>query len=79
MKTNKIEDIYPLTIISMRYGPFIILEASSIYSCVSYVEEVCETTMEAIEYMQDKWPHIKFGIGSTINEAFEDFKIKYNG
>lgn len=74
MKINKIEDIYPLTIISNKYGKYIILNCSSITTFVSTVEEVeiddWETDM--IQYFGQF--DINYGIGESIFEAFEDYK-----
>ncbi len=40
MKTiNKIEDIYPMTIVRMRHGKFTIVEASCVTDCVNSLEE----------------------------------------
>jgi hypothetical protein len=28
--------------------------------------------------MKDEWEHVNYGVGSTILEAFEDFKKRYS-
>ncbi len=76
-KINRIEDIYPMTIISMRYGgKFAIIEACCDYDCVNSIEGNEEWSYDPHHFMKKEWEHINYGIGSTILEAFEDFKIR---
>lgn len=76
-KIHKIEDIYPLTIISMRFGGFAIIQAESECDCVGSLEGDEEHQYDPHKFMQDKWEYINYGIGSTILAAFENFKRNY--
>ena len=77
-KIEKVEDIYPLTIISMRYGGKIV-----IFNRESDSEDIHEIQLgEEAHYDLNKWldEHISpncYGVGATIWEAFEDFKKRY--
>lgn len=72
-KKFTIEDIYPLTIVGMRFGGKII-----IFQC----ENDCDLITTAAEdeevfYCIKEWLEenvfFPFGIGETINDAFKDF------
>ncbi len=76
MKPNKIEDIYPLTIVAMRHGKFALLEAYCDTSCVESLESNEEYQYYPHDFMKNEWRHINYGIGVTIAEAFENFKNK---
>ena len=76
MKINKIEDIYPLTIISMRHGKFAIVNTNCDADCVNSLEDNEEWQYDPHGYMSREWSHIEYGVGETINEAFENFKNK---
>jgi len=78
MKIEKIEDIYPLTIVSMRYNGFAIIEAYCDAVCVNSLEGNEDWSYDPHYFMKKEWEHINYGIGKTIQEAFEDFKIRYN-
>ena len=76
MKTiNKIEDIYPMTIVHMRHGKFAIIEASCDADCVNSLEGNEEWQYDPHHFMKEEWEHVNYGVGDTIVEAFEDFKI----
>jgi hypothetical protein len=78
MKTfNKIEDIYPLTIVHMRHGKFALVEGESDYGCVSSLEGDEEWQYEPEKYMKKEYPHINYGVGNSIKHAFEEFKKNY--
>jgi hypothetical protein len=70
----KIEEIYPLTIVGMKHGKFAIVEGLAIYKCVISLQENEEIQYEPDKFMKEQWQHIKYGIGNTIDEAFENFK-----
>ncbi len=80
MKIEKIEDIYPLTIISPRYKDvFVIFNRNSDSEQIHDVE-----LNEDISYQLDEWldEHISpncYGVGKTIWEAFEDYKKRHYG
>lgn len=79
MKTKNIEDIYPLTIVRMRFKDKII-----IFNCINsanFINTAVEN--EEISYDIENWLEremslydIKFGIGNDIWSAFEDYKIR---
>lgn len=70
---KKVEDIYPLTIISMRYGGKIII--FNAYSSLSDIETAAED--EDVFYDIENWLidniAVNFGIGDSIDKAFEDY------
>lgn len=81
---KRIEDIYPLTIVRMRYGgKFVILNAD-----VDSGEGVLEETPSWADYLQgyeeamyhtDEWLEntvapCLYGIGESLELAFEDYK-----
>lgn len=77
---EKIEDIYPLVIVSMRFGgKFVILnlEVDSAHSLIADIE-----SEEEVSYIINDWleenisPHY-YGIGDTIQNAFKDYQIRY--
>lgn len=76
-KINKLEDISPLTIISMRHGKFAIIEGYSLYDCISSLQENEDWQYDPHHYMKLLWEDINYGIGNDINEAFIDFKDRY--
>lgn len=75
---KRIEDIYPLTIIKMRYGGKIVLfqdEGDS--SFVSKVQGNEEVFYNVDEWMKEWVSPCIYGIGETIDDAFQDFKTRY--
>ena len=76
---DKIEDIYPLTIIKMRYGGrYIIFQAEDDAGFIGSA-----SGNEEVYYIIDEWLKENvypccYGIGDTINEAFNDFKLRYD-
>jgi hypothetical protein len=77
-KFNRIEDIYPMTIVNMRYGNFAIIEASCDAECVNSLEGNEEWSYDPHHFMKKEWEHINYGVGVDILSAFEDFKERYN-
>ena len=74
-KPNTIEEIYPLTIVAMRYGSkFAIIEANCDATCVRSLEGDEEVSYDPHKFMKDEWSHINYGIGETISIAFENFQ-----
>jgi hypothetical protein len=74
---NKLEDIYPMTIIHMRYGKFAIVEASCYSTCVITLQDDEESQYDPHNFMKKEWEHINYGVGVDINSAFIDFKKRY--
>lgn len=74
MKINKIEDIYPLTIVNMKHGKFAVINAYATATCADELQDNEEWQYEPHLFMKKEWSFIKYGIGDTINEAFDDFK-----
>jgi len=78
IKVEKIEDIYPLTIISMRYGGKIVIANTIAENSV--IQDLQE--LEEPHYDLEKWidknvfPNY-YGIGDTVYNAFEDYKKRY--
>ncbi len=71
---TKIEDIYPMTIVHMRHGKFAIVECLCNAVCVNSLEGNEEWQYDPHHFMKKEWEHVNYGIGETVNEAFEDFK-----
>ena len=70
----RIEDVHPLTIVAMKYGgKFAIVEGLAVYQCVTDLQENEEVSYDPQGYMSREWEHIKYGVGNTIAEAFENF------
>lgn len=76
-RINKIEDIYPLSIVMMKYGKIAIIEALSCCDCISSLQEDENWSYDPHHFMKEKYEHIKYGIGDTIDLAFCDFKSRY--
>jgi hypothetical protein len=83
MKKNnieKIEDIYPLTIVKMRYGGKIV-----IFNSESDNSKIHDVQLDDYPfYSLDKWMDENispqcYGIGDTIWNAFEDYKKRHYG
>ena len=77
-KLIEIQDIYPLTIVSRRYGGFAIINAENDCDAVSALSGDEEYAYYAHKLMWDNWSYVKYGIGSTILEAYEDY-LTYDG
>ncbi len=70
----KLEEIYPLTIVGMKHGKFAIVEGLAVYDCVQSLQEDEEVQYDPHKFMNKHWEHVNYGIGSTIDDAFENFK-----
>jgi hypothetical protein len=69
---KKITDIYPLTIVSMRYGGFAIINADC--DCDACITLQCaELYTDVYEYMNVTYPFLDYGIGNSLETAFEHF------
>lgn len=72
----KIEEIFPLTIVNMRYGQRLVI--FNAYAHCDFITSVQED--EEVHYILEKWleEHVSYicnyGIGYTIEEAFVDYK-----
>ena len=66
-----------MTIVAMRHGKFAIIEACCHAMCVHSLEQNEEWQYDPHYFMKEEWPHINYGVGNSIKEAFKDFKIKY--
>lgn len=79
-KIEKIEDIYPLTIINMRYGgKIIIFNLTSGNPVIHEAQSDEEPHYGLEEWMEDNLSQHCYGIGDTIYDAFEDYKRRYYG
>ena len=77
---EKIEEIYPLTIITMRYGgKIVIFNSESDNVNINNVQLSEEFSYGLIEWMETNISPQCYGIGTTIWEAFEDYKKRYYG
>jgi len=77
-KIEKIEDIYPLTIISPRYKDvFVIFNRNSDSEQIHDVELNEEISYELDAWLQENISPNCYGVGGTIWEAFEDYKKRY--
>lgn len=69
---KKITDIYPLTIVSMRFGGFAIINANC--ACDACITLQCaELYTDGCEYMNVTYPFLNYGIGNSLESAFEHF------
>jgi hypothetical protein len=80
---EKIEDIYPLTIVKTRFGKIVILNAevdagegdkSLEMSWANYIQGVEEVQYRLNDWMVENVEPCLYGIGNTILEAFDDYK-----
>ena len=71
------EDIYPLTLISLRFGGYVAFNAEEDAGFVQSVnnEEVCYELKDWLERKVDSCP---YGIGKTIMETMNDLLEKMN-
>lgn len=83
---EKIEDIYPLTIIKIRFsGRIVILNADVDagegddrldMSWANYIQGVENIQIQLEEWMEEYVSPCFYGIGNNLTEAFEDYKNK---
>lgn len=78
IKINKIEDIYPMTIVRMRHGKFAVIQAHCDADCVNSLEGDEEWQYDPHHFMKTEWEFVNYGIGNNIEKAFEDFKNRYD-
>ena len=77
-KIKHIEDIYPLTIVKMRYGDkIVIFNANNDAGFVNSVQGNEEVYYILEKWMKENVEPCLYGIGDTIWEAFEDYKKRY--
>ena len=74
---NSIDDIYPLTLVRMRFGKYAIIEVFSECDAVSSLQEDEEWQYDPHHFMKEEWEHLNYGVGKTIDLAFQDFKNRY--
>jgi hypothetical protein len=78
-KINKIEDIYPLTIVRMRYGSqFVIFNADNDAGFIDLVQGDEEVYYVINEWLKENVSPCCYGIGYDIYSAFLDFQERYN-
>lgn len=71
---QRIEDIYPLTIVNRRFAGFAVVQAESDATCVGDLQWNGEWAYGVTEEkMEEQWDHICYGLGGTVDEAFQDF------
>ena len=79
MYPKRIEDIYPCTIINMRFGDdFVIFNSHSDNTDIASIEENEEIYYELDDHIRNKI--LSFyccGKGDTIQKAFEDYQLNY--
>lgn len=70
----RIENIFPLTIIRMRFGgKIVIFNAECDNDFVEKIQKNKEVASKLTEYIEDHvWT--PYGIGKTLDEAFADFR-----
>lgn len=77
-KIEKIEDIYPLTIVQMRYGgKYVIFNNESDNTLIHNIQLGEEPHYNLEQWMDENVAPGNYGIGDTIWEAFEDYKKRY--
>lgn len=78
-KIEVVEDIYPLTIVKMRYGgKIIILNSESDNSKIHDIQLDEESSYRLSEWLEENISPQCYGFGNTIFDAFEDYKKRYN-
>ena len=77
MKPQKIEDIYPLTIVHMRHGKIAIVETNANWDCVTSLQQDEKWQYHPHQFMKNEWSYVNFGIGDTLDNAFIDFVKNY--
>lgn len=71
---KRIEDIYPLTIVKMRYGSkIVIFNADNDAGFVDSVQGDEEVFYQLEEWMSENVAPCLYGIGDTLQEAFENY------
>ena len=80
MRYKTLEDIYPLTIVNRRFSGYAVIQADSDAICVGDLQwnEEWAYGDSAEREMEKGWDHICYGLGSSINEAFQDFLKRYD-
>jgi len=74
-KIENIEDIYPLTIVKMRYGgKIVIFNADNDSGFVDSVQGDEEVYYVINDWLEEHVSPCLYGIGDTIWSAFEDYK-----
>jgi hypothetical protein len=77
-KIKNIEDIYPLTIITMRYGgKIVIMNTIAENHIVGDLQELEEPHYDLDKWMAENPVPEYYGIGNTLWDAFEDYKKRY--
>lgn len=72
--TKTIEEIYPLTIVNMRFGDYIVIFNCNSYSgFVRYIEDDQDINQHIKEYLEEN-VFFNYGIGKTLVEAFVDYQ-----
>jgi hypothetical protein len=78
---EKVEDIYPLSIVKTRFGKIVILnadvdagEGSFDMSWADYIQGVDDVQYDVNDWMIKNVEPCLYGIGNTILEAFDDYK-----
>jgi hypothetical protein len=74
-KSITLEEIFPLTIVRMKHGKYAIVEGLAVYKCVQSLQENEDVQYDPDKFMKESWGHINYGIGNSVNEALERFKI----
>lgn len=74
---EKIEDIYPLTIVRMRYGgKYVITSCESDSEWIHDVQLDDEPSYNLELWMERNNHFVPYGYGETLTEAFENFKTR---
>lgn len=77
-KIEKIEDIYPLTIVTMRYGgKIVIFNSESDNKKIQTIQLTEDPRYNLKEWMEQNIFPQCYGIGDTVWDAFEDYKKRY--
>lgn len=73
--TNEKLDIYPLTIVTMRYGgKIVVLNCEADSGFVSDIEGNENIFTRIEEWMEENVDPCNYGIGDTISEALDDYE-----
>lgn len=79
MNINHYEDIYPLTLIQMRYGgKYVAFNIESDNELIHEVQLGEEAMHNLEQFLEERTFYHNFGIGDTIWEALEHLLFKQN-
>lgn len=81
---NRIEDIYPLTIVKTRFGGKIVIcnfevdagegDKTLEMSWINYIQGSEDVSYRLLDWLEEYVSPRLYGVGDTLDEAFADYK-----